>query len=364
MWHILEDTLFNSVFVTGMVVIMMMIIESLNIESRGRLLNSLRGKRFGQVATGALLGMIPGCVGGFATVSLYTHGLLSFGALVAMMIASSGDEAFVMMAMTPEKTVLIFGILLVLSVIVGYLVDFLGIGKKHGVRTCQDGYRIHPDDNGSNDSCENHGEEQGKHHHSHKKWHFSLKRALLSLLVGGYAAALGFGILEHEHVEEINNVSFNILDEQWMNIFFAVLSCVILVMILCGSDHFVEEHLWKHVVVKHLGSIFAWTFGVLLLVNTGLYYFDIRQWVSDNTALMILLAVLVGIIPESGPHLIFVTLYANGIIGLPVLLASCISQDGHASLPLLAEDRKAFLKAKAVNCVVGLVVGYSTWLLM
>ena len=117
-------------------------------------------------------------------------------------------------------------------------------------------------------------------------------------------------------------------------------------------------------VVKHLGSIFAWTFGVLLLVNTGLYYFDIRQWVSDNTALMILLAVLVGIIPESGPHLIFVTLYANGIIGLPVLLASCISQDGHASLPLLAEDRKAFLKAKAVNCVVGLVVGYSTWLLM
>ena len=68
MWNILEDTLFNSVFVTGMVVIMMMIIESLNIESRGRLLNSLRDKRFGQVATGALLGMIPGCVGGFAAV--------------------------------------------------------------------------------------------------------------------------------------------------------------------------------------------------------------------------------------------------------------------------------------------------------
>ena len=51
MWHILEDTLFNSVFVTGLVVIMMMIIESLNIESRGRLLNSLKDKRFGQVAT-------------------------------------------------------------------------------------------------------------------------------------------------------------------------------------------------------------------------------------------------------------------------------------------------------------------------
>ncbi|MBQ9529461.1 MAG: hypothetical protein IJR73_03790 [Bacteroidales bacterium] len=47
--------------------------------------------RFGQVVLGGLLGVLPGCIGVFACVSLYGHGMLSFGALVAMMIASSGD---------------------------------------------------------------------------------------------------------------------------------------------------------------------------------------------------------------------------------------------------------------------------------
>ncbi|MGN0188972.1 MAG: putative manganese transporter [Candidatus Cryptobacteroides sp.] len=376
----------NSIFVTGMVIIMMMMIESLNIESSGRIFNRLKQSRLGQVTTGALLGLLPGCVGGFATVSLYTHGMLSFGALVAMMIASSGDEAFVMLAMIPQKALLIFGILLVIAIAAGWLTDLFGARKgtecKRGV--CTDGYRIHPDDecprdgqssdkdcgtkgNGNGHGCEKHGK-GGHHHHESsrhpKERHLSWKRVLMAVCTAAFAAALGFGLLEHEHAEEACASSLSILDEKWMNILFALLSCIILVLMFTGSDHFIEEHLWRHVIVKHLGGIFAWTFGVLLLINVGLHYFDIGNWVSDNTALMILLAVLVGIIPESGPHLIFVTLYANGLVSLPVLLASCISQDGHSSLPLLAEDRRGFLKAKAINCVIALLVGYSAWLLL
>lgn len=86
-------------------------------------------------------------------------------------------------------------------------------------------------------------------------------------------------------------------------------------------------------------------------------YFDVTSWISDNTLLMILLAAAVGIIPESGPHLIFVSLYAAGVVPMPVLLASCISQDGHASLPLLAESRGSFLKAKLINVGVGIGIG-------
>ena len=74
---------------------------------------------------------------------------------------------------------------------------------------------------------------------------------------------------------------------------------------------------------------------------------------------MILLATAVGIIPESGPHMIFVTLYAAGIVPLPVLLANSISQDGHASIPLLAESKKSFFWAKLVNCVTALAAGYA-----
>ncbi len=73
--------------------------------------------------------------------------------------------------------------------------------------------------------------------------------------------------------------------------------------------------------------------------------------------IMLFLAILIGIIPESGPHLIFVTLFAEGMIPFSILLASSISQDGHGSLPLLAESKKGFLYVKSVNMIVALVVG-------
>ena len=103
MLHLLTDTLRNSVLITGIVIIMMMMIESFNIESHGRLFSKVKGSSLRQVILASVLGSIPGCIGGFATVSLYSRRLLSFGALTAMMIASSGDEAFVMLAMMPDR---------------------------------------------------------------------------------------------------------------------------------------------------------------------------------------------------------------------------------------------------------------------
>ena len=92
---ILLDALRAAILITGMVVMMMMMIESLNISSGGRFFEKLRGSKLGQIIVSALLGWIPGCMGGFASVSLFSHGMISFGALVAMLIATSGDEAFV-----------------------------------------------------------------------------------------------------------------------------------------------------------------------------------------------------------------------------------------------------------------------------
>ena len=98
MVEIVLDALRTAVLVSGLVVIMMMLIESFHIESHGKWLNGLRASRTGQVLVSALLGSVPGCLGGFASVSLYTHKMLGFGALLAMLIATAGDEAFLMLA--------------------------------------------------------------------------------------------------------------------------------------------------------------------------------------------------------------------------------------------------------------------------
>ena len=163
----------------------------------------------------------------------------------------------------------------------------------------------------------------------------------------------------HEHAE---GKTVDLLSEDWMNVLFAGLSIYVLIVLLFASDHFVEEHLWNHIIRRHLLTIFLWTTGVLLIVGIGLQYVSLDKWISDNTALMIILATLIGIIPESGPHMIFVTLFAAGLVPMPVLLASSISQDGHSSLPLLAESRKSFLWAKIINCAVALAVGFGSML--
>ena len=77
---ILLDALRAAVLITGMVVMMMLMIESLNISSGGRFFTRLRGSKFGQIVVSALLGWIPGCMGGFASVSLFFVRRVGFGA--------------------------------------------------------------------------------------------------------------------------------------------------------------------------------------------------------------------------------------------------------------------------------------------
>ena len=408
MLHILTDALRNSILITGLVVVMMMMIESLNIESKGLFFRGLRKTKTGQVVIGALLGALPGCMGGFATVSLYTHRMLSFGALVAMMIASSGDESFIMLAMIPEKALMLFAILFVIAIVVGIIVDNI-YDRKHvkechkhhhedcGVQTDCEGFELH------NNACEYEHESEecpntvisseakGR---VEKSRHLTWKRICMFIGLAIFIAALATGRLGHDHAahaghdhaahsehshaahvhtevcacenhhEVAPSHSIDLLSEDWMNVLFAGLSVIILFVLIFASDHFVEEHLWKHIICKHLPTIFAWTFGVLLVLGFALQHIDIDHWISNNTALMILLATLVGIIPESGPHMIFVTLFATGVVPFPVLLASSISQDGHASIPLLAESKKSFLWAKLINCTIALLAGFTAMLLM
>lgn len=362
---ILLDALRAAVLITGMVVMMMMMIESLNITSGGRFFERLRGSKFGQIVVSALLGWIPGCMGGFASVSLFSHGMISFGALVAMMIATSGDEAFVMLTLFPGKALWLSLLILVIGILTGVLIDYVGprLGLKPYILKSCDEMHLHEEDLHEHEhEAARKDADEGKKSRRHL---LTWKRGILFIGIALYIVALATGMLEHEHegMEEAEHGGFNLLSEDWMNMLFAAVSLVMLGVTVFGSDHFVEEHLWHHIIVRHVPKIFAWTFGVLIALGFITEVFDISQWISANIPLMILLATLIGIIPESGPHLIFVTLFAAGVIPAPVLIASCISQDGHASLPLLAESKGAFLRAKLINCIVALLVGFAAWAL-
>ena len=416
----LLEVLRNAVLITGLVLIMMLMIEYCNIGSHGSLFARLKSSGINQVLIGTLLGLVPGCIGGFAAVSLFTHKLLSFGALTAMMIASSGDEAFVMLATMPLKALLLFAILGALAIVTGLVCDRY-LFKEQNFAFCPDGYEIHKEHDSSiaspfrlssyKDALRRPSRERllllagialfvvallsgfaghdhaGHDHAGHD--HAAHQDAALHQEVALHEEAMLHQEAEHNHdlheeaahnhalhghathqeslqeiIEErhLSTFTLHLLDEEWMNCLFAIMSIVTLLFTATAKEHFIKEHLWHHVIKRHLLSIFLWTLGGLAVCQIGVQYLNIEEWVSSNMIFVILLAVAVGIIPESGPHLVFVTLYLNGIVPFSVLLANSISQDGHTALPLLASSRKTFLKAKAVNIIIGAVVGILLYL--
>jgi hypothetical protein len=123
------------------------------------------------------------------------------------------------------------------------------------------------------------------------------------------------------------------------------------------SEHFLEKHLWEHVFKSHIPRIFLWTLGAMAIMTVMDHFINLNQIITDNKWLVLLIAVAIGLIPESGPHLIFVTLFAQGLLPLSILAASSIVQDGHGMVPLLAHSRKDFITVKLLNAATGLIAG-------
>ena len=371
---IVQETL----MITSFVIIMMLLIEFVNVLTRGQLTKKLSQNPFIQVVTGTLLGLIPGCMGTFTAVSLYTHGMLSFGALVATMIATSGDEAFLMLAWIPRDALLVFAILGGIALISGLSVDKI-FKKKNFAEKKQFKFDIHKQHCGDKAiklmSIKNFNFKPDRlfligiigiililsftgwigHHHSNKLI-FSVPDKNTSELITIDDIQQEYmhshehhENCEHNHAEKNNNVDSNYHKHNhgidWIKLTIIISSIISLFIILFSSDHFVVHHLIDHVLKKHFLKIFLWVAGTLILISLLLHNFDVGLWIYNNMFFILIIAVLLGIIPQSGPHLIFVVLFIQGVIPFSILLASSIVQDGHGSLPLLAESKKSSSKS-------------------
>ena len=108
--------LWQSLNITLFVLSMMLIIDYMNVLTRGLWSENLQKNKWKQVILGATLGLIPGCLGAYTAVSLYVHNIFGLGGLVAAMIATSGDEAFFMFSIIPQTALLIMLVLFICRV--------------------------------------------------------------------------------------------------------------------------------------------------------------------------------------------------------------------------------------------------------
>lgn len=275
----IKKLLIETVQITLLVGVMMILVDLINVLSKKRLEGYfIKARRYKQYVLSSLIGAVPGCLGGFMNVSLYVHGFITFGALAGSMIAVSGDEAFVMLAMFPETALVLFAILFVIGLFSGMLIDV--VVKKYKISTCS--------------NCKE--------------------------------------MIVHMNLER-------------------------------NTLHYLKEHIYGHIIKKHLWKTALWTFAALALVEIGLEYLNLEKFTSEYKIVFLLFGVLVGLIPESGPHLIFVTLFAQGLIPFSVLLTSSIVQDGHGMLPMLSYSFTDSVKIKVFNLIIGLSLGLFLFLI-
>ena len=333
----------HAIMITAFVAMMMVMIEYLNVLSRGLWQKNLRSSRWKQYLLAAFLGATPGCLGAFAAVSLYAHCEISLGAVVAAMIATSGDESFVMLSMIPGQAPLIFLLLIGVALLAAVVTDLIFPSRGADETSCSHDLHLHEHDNAFSFD---------KQQLASQWRHCSPARGVLCLglalfLFGVIAGQLGF-------------------DEWgWERITLVIVSIFALAIIATVPDHFLDEHLWHHVVMVHVPRIFLWTLAALLAMHLILEQLHLETWLHENQLIVLVLACLVGLIPESGPHLIFLTLYVEGSIPLSIFLASSVVQDGHGMLPMLAESRPDFFKIKTINFIFGMAMGlagyFSGW---
>ena len=329
------NILYTALSITSFIFTMMLLIEYVNVVTKGNWQNKISKSKYGQYLLGVFLGAIPGCLGAYTVVSLFSHKVVSFGALVATMISTSGDEAFIMLSLFPEKAILLIILLAVIGFLSGILTDYFT--KKYSIKfpIYEHSFEVH-----ENETCPCFSIPEIFEHLKN----ISFPRALL---IGIFLILISLQI----------NVFINEDVFSWINITLILTAVFGLFVVTTVPNHFLEKHLWEHVLKKHLFKVFLWTLGTLAAIHFLESVIEFNSWIEANLWIVLIFAVIIGLIPESGPHLIFVTLFVNGTIPFSILMASSIVQDGHGAIPLLALSKKSFLVLKLINLIIGFIIG-------
>jgi len=333
----------HALTISFFVFVMMLLVDFIDTISKQSISDVLRGGRWRQYTLASFFGSIPGCLGAFMNVSLYVRGIIGFGAVVGGMIATSGDEAFVMLSEFPGTALLLFALLFVCGIVFARLSDWivstLGITLSN---SCVDAQC---------EQCESDHDNFIKVSDIYQPRSFinnlksiSFTRFLLLIMVISFAVLIASGRLGSDSWD-------------WERISFFSLSLCTLYITAVVSEHYLHSHIWEHIIKKHILRVFLWSFAALLFVHWGLDTWNLEFFVKQHMWLVLFVGALISLIPESGPHLVFVMMFSQGIIPFSVLFTTSFIQDGHGMLPLLSYSIKDAMLVKLFNLIFGLAVG-------
>jgi len=298
----------------------------------------VKTKKF-HVPLSAFLGALPGCGGAIIVVTQYIQGRIGFGSLVAVLTATMGDAAFLILAIEPSTGLLIFALGAVVGSITGYVVDIIH-GNKFLIQKFND--------DGNEEVLEK---------------TFVSKFNIFWLLI--FMPGFILGILVAFQVN-INNLIF--LPNNFELIAIIGSSGAILSIFMwslnplsdfqCSTD---KSRGFLSRVVDTTNFVSTWVICGFLVFEIFMFFtsIDLKVFFDIWLPFVPLIAIFFGFLPGCGPQVVVATFYLNGFIPLSAELGNAISNDGDALFPAIALAPKAAVVATIYSAVPAIIVAYS-----
>ena len=371
--------------VTVFVAAMVLLFSWLQYISAGRFVDTIRANTAWQPVIGALMGITPGCGGAIVMMPMYARGYVTYGTVIATLIATLGDAAFVLIgaAVTDPSfiapVIAVHLISFVVGISWGYLVDGMKITPSNPLGKFSANYNDNsPSRTVLQETNENMSEvfdDLGREektgwgyfllHQGYTVWWIVTSLGLIFAIL-----LLVWNAQDADFTLEIN---YNPLTLDgfitWVGLIGTSLSVILYISqknwISDDSEASIGDKLYSlRETMIHSASETAfvtfWVMSAYLIFEFSMLFSGMNEAdlaLFGDGIIAVILAAVIGLIPGCGPQIIAITAYTKDLISFPALVANAISQDGDALFPLLVRHRVASIWATVHTTIPALIVG-------
>lgn len=279
-----------------------------------------------QVPTASCLGALPGCGGAVVVITAFARGNITLGAMVAALIGTMGDAAFLLLAKDPTAYFKIIIISLFAAIICGWLVDRFHRGELYSTEVKFLGHTI-----------------IGRLRNRDK---FYMILAIPGLILGSMQ-------LMQINIYDLGSFVFA------LGLCGAALSVGVWSISPVNAVTMHNDHPFTR-ATEETSFVTAWVIVAYLAYEYAYAFFglDLAGLAEAAWIFIPLLAILIGFVPGCGPQILVTTLYLNGIIPFAALIGNAISNDGDALFPAIALTPRMAIVATLYSAIPALIISY------
>ena len=310
-----------------------------------------------QAPLSSFLGALPGCGGAIVVVTQYVRGYVTFGSVVAVLVATMGDAAFLLLAREPTIGLAIFVMGFVVGSLTGWFVDWF-----HGTQFM----RASVSEKAIAASRKTHDLTDDERV-SGFTW---VDIAWLTLITP--SIALGLMIAFQKDTDWLFGPLSALEPTKWLGLAGALLSIVM--WVCAGHQNTHNKHdaveietisTWRR-IIQDTNFITVWVVVGFLVYEIGIHIAGtgIENFFKVWAPLVPLMGVAVGFLPGCGPQIVVTTLYLAGLVPLSAQIGNAISNDGDALFPAIALAPKAAILATLYSAIPAVIFAYGWYFLV